>query len=80
MPQDRTGQQFSVELFEPYQRSEHALLPALVEMYIQGVSTRKARSRSLPKSYAGIAFRRSPSARSTNDWIRVYPICSAAFE
>src|SRR5438128_10372229 len=43
MPQDRTGQ-FSTELFERYQRSERALVAALAEMYVQGVSTRKVKA------------------------------------
>jgi putative transposase len=40
VPQDRAGR-FSTELFERYQRSEKALVSALSEMYVQGVSTRK---------------------------------------
>ena len=40
VPQDRSGR-FSTELFERYQRSERALVAALAEMYVQGVSTRK---------------------------------------
>jgi putative transposase len=40
VPQDRHGR-FSTELFERYQRSEKALVAALAEMYVQGVSTRK---------------------------------------
>ncbi len=40
VPQDRNGR-FSTEIFERYQRSEKALVAALTEMYIQGVSTRK---------------------------------------
>ena len=40
VPRDREGR-FSTELFERYQRSEQALVSALAEMYIQGVSTRK---------------------------------------
>jgi transposase-like protein len=40
VPQDRNGQ-FRTELFERYQRSEKALVAALAEMYVQGVSTRK---------------------------------------
>jgi putative transposase len=40
VPQDRQGR-FRTELFERYQRSEKALVLALVEMYLQGVSTRK---------------------------------------
>jgi putative transposase len=43
VPQDRTGQ-FSTELFERYQRSERALVAALAEMYVQGVSTRKVKA------------------------------------
>jgi putative transposase len=39
VPQDRAGR-FSTELFERYQRSEKALVSALAEMYVQGVSTR----------------------------------------
>lgn len=42
VPQDRQGR-FSTELFERYQRSEKALVSALAEMYIQGVSTRNVR-------------------------------------
>ena len=37
VPQDRAGR-FSTELFERYQRSERALVAALAEMYVQGVS------------------------------------------
>jgi transposase-like protein len=40
VPQDRDGR-FSTEIFERYQRGEKALVAALVEMYVQGVSTRK---------------------------------------
>ena len=42
VPQDRAGR-FSTELFERYQRSEKALVAALAEMYVQGVSTRKVK-------------------------------------
>ncbi|ESY66397.1 hypothetical protein X743_28655, partial [Mesorhizobium sp. LNHC252B00] len=42
VPQDRAAR-FSTELFERYQRSEKALVSALVEMYVQGVSTRKVK-------------------------------------
>ena len=42
VPQDRHGM-FSTELFDRYQRSEKALVSALAEMYIQGVSTRNVR-------------------------------------
>jgi len=43
VPQDRSGR-FSTELFERYQRSERALVAALAEMYVQGVSTRKVKA------------------------------------
>jgi len=43
VPQDRDGR-FSTELFERYQRSEQALVAALAEMYVQGVSTRKVKA------------------------------------
>jgi transposase-like protein len=42
VPRDRDGR-FSTELFERYQRSEKALVSALAEMYVQGVSTRKVK-------------------------------------
>lgn len=40
IPRDRAGR-FQPSLFARYQRSEQALVLALAEMYIQGVSTRK---------------------------------------
>src|SRR4029077_19706658 len=43
IPQDRNGRCAS-EIFERYQRSEKALVAALTEMYIQGVSTRKVKA------------------------------------
>lgn len=43
VPQDRQGR-FSTQIFERYQRSEKALVSALAEMYIQGVSTRKVKA------------------------------------
>src|SRR5512132_3792387 len=43
VPQDRDGR-FSTELFERYQRSERALVAALAEMYVQGVSMRKVKT------------------------------------
>lgn len=43
VPQDRQGR-FRTEVFERYQRSEKALVGALTEMYIQGVSTRKVKA------------------------------------
>ncbi len=43
VPRDRGGE-FSTALFERYARSEKALVGALAEMYVQGVSTRKVKA------------------------------------
>ena len=43
VPQDRQGR-FRTEVFDRYQRSEKALVAALAEMYVQGVSTRKVKA------------------------------------
>ncbi len=43
VPQDRQGR-FRTEVFERRQRSEKALVAALTEMYVQGVSTRKVKA------------------------------------
>jgi putative transposase len=43
VPRDR-ARKFSTALFERFQRSEKALVSALVEMYVQGVSTRKVKA------------------------------------
>ncbi len=59
IPQDRQGH-FSTQIFERYQRSEKALVSALAEMYIQGVSTRKVKA--ITEELCGHAF--SPSAIS----------------
>ena len=40
VPKDRDGE-FQTELFERYQRSEKAFVLAMVQMYLEGVSTRK---------------------------------------
>lgn len=40
IPRDRAGE-FQLSLFARYERSEQAFVAALVEMYVQGVSTRK---------------------------------------
>jgi putative transposase len=40
IPQDREGR-FQPSIFERYERSEKALVAAMIEMYIHGVSTRK---------------------------------------
>jgi putative transposase len=59
VPQDRDGK-FSTELFERYSRSEKALVGALVEMYVHGVSTRKVKA--ITEELCGHEF--SPSAVS----------------
>jgi putative transposase len=43
VPQDRQGR-FRTEVFERYQRSEKALTSAMMQMYLQGVSTRKVKA------------------------------------
>lgn len=60
VPQDRKGR-FSTQLFERYQRSEKALVSALAEMYVQGVSTRKVKA--ITEELCGHAF----SASSISD-------------
>ena len=40
IPQDREGR-FQPSIFERYERSEKALVAAMIEMYVHGVSTRK---------------------------------------
>jgi putative transposase len=42
VPQDREGT-FSTKLFARYQRNEKALVLALMQMYLEGVSTRKVK-------------------------------------
>jgi putative transposase len=42
VPQDKEGT-FSTRLFCRYQRNEKALVLALMEMYVEGVSTRKVK-------------------------------------
>ena len=56
VPQDREGT-FSTELFARYQRSEQALVLALMEMYLHGVSTRKVTA--ITEQLCGIAFSKS---------------------
>ena len=43
VPQDRQGR-FRTEGFERDQRSEKALVSAMIEMYVEGVSTRKVKA------------------------------------
>src|SRR5450432_1480897 len=53
VPQDRQGR-FRTEVFERYQRSEKALVAAMLEMYVQGVSTRKVKA--ITEELCGHAF------------------------
>jgi len=56
VPQDRDGA-FATELFARYQRSEQALVTTLMEMYVQGVSTRKVAA--ITEELCGTAFSKS---------------------
>jgi putative transposase len=56
LPQDRDGT-FSTELFARYQRSEQALVTTLMEMYVQGVSTRKVAA--ITEELCGTGFSKS---------------------
>ena len=56
VPQDRAGT-FSPELFGRYQRSEQALVLSLLEMYVQGVSTRKVSA--ITEQLCGTSFSKS---------------------
>ena len=56
VPQDREGS-FSTRLFSRYQRNEKALCLALMEMYIEGVSTRKVKD--ITEELCGTSFSKS---------------------
>jgi putative transposase len=56
VPQDRDGT-FSTQLFARYQRNEKALVLALMEMYVAGVSTRKVRE--ISEALRGTSFSKS---------------------
>ena len=56
VPRDRDGT-FRTELFERYQRSEKALVLTLLEMVVNGVSTRKVAR--ITRELCGRAFKRS---------------------
>ena len=60
VPRDREGR-FSTELFARYQRSEKALVSALAEMYVQGVSTRKVKA--ITEELCGHTFSASTVSR-----------------
>jgi putative transposase len=56
VPQDRDGT-FSTELFARYQRSEQALVATLMEMHLQGVSTRNVAA--ITEELCGTTFSKS---------------------
>jgi putative transposase len=56
VPQDREGT-FSTRLFSRYQRNEKALVLALMEMYVEGVSTRKVKD--ITEELCGASFSKS---------------------
>jgi putative transposase len=56
VPQDREGT-FSTGLFARYQRNEKALCLALMEMYVEGVSTRKVKE--VTEELCGTSFSKS---------------------
>lgn len=60
VPQDRAGT-FSTQVFARYQRTEKALVLSLMEMYLQGVSTRKVRE--ITEALCGTAFSKSQVSR-----------------
>ena len=63
VPQDRDGT-FSTELFGRYQRSEQALVSTLLEMYLQGVSTRKVAA--ITEELCGTRFSKSQVSALTS--------------
>jgi putative transposase len=60
VPQDREGS-FSPRLFTRYQRNEKALVLALMEMYVEGVSTRKVKE--VTEVLCGTSFSKSLVSR-----------------
>jgi transposase-like protein len=72
VPKDREGR-FQTEMFEKYQRSEKALLLAIAEMYVQGVSTRKVKK--ITEELCGLEISRSQVssiAKGLDEEIRVW--------
>jgi transposase-like protein len=83
VPQDRQGT-FSTRMFSRYQRNEKALCLALMEMYVEGVSTRKVKevteelcgttfSKSLVSSLAGSLDAELGAWRSRRLEAKAYP-------
>jgi len=61
VPQTREGS-FSTEIFKRYQRSEQAFVLALMEMVVQGVSTRKVTA--ITEELYGTSFSKSTLTRA----------------
>jgi transposase-like protein len=64
VPRDRDGT-FQTELFQRYQRSEKALVTTLMQMVVQGVSTRRVKN--ITTELCGREFSRSTVSRLTKD-------------
>lgn len=79
VPRDRSGE-FSTALFERYARSEKALVAALAEMYVQGVSTRKVKA--ITEELCGHSFSASAISAINKGLDEAYPylILDARYE
>lgn len=82
VPQDRDGT-FSSQVFSRYQRNEKALVLALMEMYIKGVSTRKVTD--ITEALCGTSFSKSLVSHLSSGldgelsaW-RSRPLCAASY-
>jgi putative transposase len=66
LPQDREDA-FSTQLFARYQRKEKALVLALMEIYVEGVTTRKVKE--ITEKLSGSLFsKRASSPRWPAPW------------
>ena len=65
IPKDREGR-FQTELFDKYQRSEKALSLAIMEMYVQGVSTRKVKK--ITEELCGLDISKSQVSNLTKNF------------
>ena len=79
IPQDRDGR-FRTELFEKYQRNEKVLVLSLMELYLQGVSTRRVRDVTealCPASLSKSTVSDLTQTRSSNEASHVCPCLDA---
>jgi len=67
VPKDRHGE-FQTELFERLQRSGKALVLAIMQMYVEGVSTRKVRD--ITEALAGWRLARARFLLWRKNWMR----------